>query len=127
MDQHSQLSRRERQIMDIIYARSQASATNVLDDLPDAPARATVRTMLRILEQKGHLKHHKKGREFIYQPTRPRGRAGQSAMRQVLKTFFDGSLERAVAAHMADRGGDLSAEELKRLAELIRRARERGQ
>lgn len=126
MDEHNQLSRRERQIMDIVYARGQASATAVLDDMPDTLSRATVRTMLRILEEKGHLKHYKKGREFIHQPTRPRKRAGQSALRRVLNTFFDGSLEQAVAAHLAERGATLSTEELKRLAELLRQAREKG-
>ncbi|KPK79636.1 MAG: hypothetical protein AMJ81_12980, partial [Phycisphaerae bacterium SM23_33] len=93
MDEHNQLSRRERQIMDIVYARGVASASRVLEDMPDPLSRATVRTMLRILEEKGHLKHHKQGREFIYQPTRPRRRVGQSALRRVLNTFFDGSLE----------------------------------
>jgi predicted transcriptional regulator len=126
VDEHNQLSRRERQIMDIVYARGQASATAVLEDLPDPLSRATVRTMLRILEDKGHLKHYKQGREFIYQPTRPRRRVGQSALRRVLNTFFDGSLEQAVAAHLADRGATPSAAELKRLAELLRQAREKG-
>jgi BlaI family penicillinase repressor len=126
VDEHNQLSRRERQIMDIVYARGVASASRVLEDMPDPLSRATVRTMLRILEEKGHLKHHKQGREFIYQPTRPRRRVGQSALRRVLNTFFDGSLEQAVAAHLADRGAAPSAEELKRLAELLRQAREKG-
>ena len=122
MDQHSQLSRRERQIMDIVYTRGEASATHVLNDMPDPPSRASVRTMLRILEDKGHLRHHKNGREFIYQPTRPRQRAGQSALRRVLSTFFDNSLEQAVAAHLSDSAADLSTDQLDRLANLIRNA-----
>ncbi len=126
MDDQSQLSRRERQIMDIVYARGEASATVVLGELPNPPSRASVRTMLRILEERRHLKHYKKGREFIYQPIRPRRRAGQSAMRRVLSTFFDESLEQAVAAHLGDSAAELSTEELNRLAELIRKAGTKG-
>ena len=126
MDSHIHLSRREREIMDIVYARGQASATDVLGDMPDLLTRASVRTMLRILEEKGHLRHKKKSREFIYQPMKARKQAGQSAMRRVLKTFFDGSLEKAVAAHMADPGAQLSASELERLGELIRQVQKKG-
>ena len=126
MDQHSQLSRRERQIMDIIYTRQAASATHVLSGMLDPPSRASVRTMLRILEGKGHLRHHKNGREFIYQPTRPRQRAGQSALRRVLSTFFDNSLEQAVAAHLSDSAADLSTDQLNRLADLVRKAGNKG-
>ncbi len=126
MDEQSQLSRRERQIMDIVYARGEASATHVLNELPNPPSRASVRTMLRILEERGHLKHYKKSREFIYQPIRPRKRAGQSALRRVLSTFFDGSLEQAVVAHLGDSAAELSTEELNRLAKLIRQAGKKG-
>ncbi len=126
MDAHVHLSRRERESMDIVYARGQASATHVLEDMPDLLTRASVRTMLRILEEKGHLRHKKKGREFIYQPTKARKRAGQSAMRRLLKTFFDDSLEKAVAAHMADPGAELSVSELKRLGELVRQVQKKG-
>ena len=82
--------------------------------------------MLRILEERGRLKHYKRSREFIYQPIRPRRHAGQSAMRRVLSTFFDGSLEKAVAAHLGDSAAELSTEELKRLAKLIRKAGTKG-
>ncbi len=126
MDTHIHLSRREREIMDIVYARGQASATEVLEDMPDRLNRSSVRTMLRILEEKGHLKHTKKGREFIYQPVKARQRAGQSAMRRVLTTFFNGSLEKAVAAHMADPGAELSPAEIKQLAKLIRQVQQKG-
>ena len=126
MDTHIHLSRREREIMDIVYARGQASATEVLEDMPDLLTRSSVSTMLRILEEKGHLKHKKKSREFIYQPIKARKRAGQSAMRRVLKTFFDDSLEKALAAHMADPRAKLSASELKRLGELIRQVQKKG-
>jgi predicted transcriptional regulator len=127
MAQHeTHLSRRERQIMDIVYARGEASATDVLNDLSDPPTRTAVRTLMRILEEKGHLVHHKKGREFIYQPVRPRMRAGLSALQNVVRTFFDGSLEKAVALHLSDPGAKLSDDELKSLAELIREARKKG-
>lgn len=109
--------------MDIVYARGKATATEVLEAMEDAPSRAAVRTFLRILEDKGHLKHAKDGREFVYEPTRPRQRAGQSAMRRVLGTFFGGSLERAVAAYMDDPAAELSDDELKCLSRLIRDAR----
>jgi len=123
---YQHLSRRERQIMDIVYALGEASATEVLGGLPDPPSRTAVRTMLRILEEKGQLKHRKKGREFIYQPTRPRASAGRSALQRVLQTFFDGSLEKAVAVHLSDPKSGLTAEELKRLADVIRQARRKG-
>jgi len=119
------LSRRERQIMDAIYACEEASAAQVVGRLPDPPTRTAVRTMLRILEEKGHLTHRKRGREFIYQPTRARQRAGQSALRGVLETFFQGSLEKAVAAHLADPAAEPAPEELARLARLIREAKKR--
>jgi predicted transcriptional regulator len=120
------LSRRERQIMDVVYERGGATALEVLDGLPDPPSKTAVRTLLRILEEKGHLKHVQQGRRFVYQPTRPRLRAGRSALQRVLKTFFEGSLERAVAAHLGDPGAKLSTAELKRLADLIQQARSKG-
>ena len=123
MNPRSQFSRRERQIMDVVYARGEASATEVWQGLPDPPSRTAVRTLLRILEEKGHVRHTKRGREFLYRPTRPRRRAGRSALQGVLETFFDGSLEKAVAAHLSDPGAEISPEELKRLAQLIREAR----
>lgn len=126
---HSQdpLSSRERQIMDVIYALKKATATEVVDAIVDAPSRTTIRTLMRILEEKGHLKHTKRGREFVYQPTRPRTRAGRSAMRRVVETFFGGSLEQAVATHLADPQADLSAEELERISDLIAQAKKKGE
>jgi predicted transcriptional regulator len=125
MDEQNQLSRRERQIMDVVYARDEAPAAEVWQNLPDRPSRTAVRTLLRILEEKGHLRHKKRGRQFIYQPTRPRQRAGQSALQRVLHTFFDGSLEKAVAAHLAQPGSQLSPDELERLLSLINDARQK--
>ena len=125
MTEPRQLSRRERQIMDVVYARTEASVAEVWESLPDRPSRTAVRTLLRILEEKGHLRHEKRGRQFIYQPVRPRQRAGQSAFRSVLSTFFDGSLEKAVAAHLAHPDADLAPDEIERLTELINDARKR--
>jgi predicted transcriptional regulator len=122
-----QLSRRERQIMDVIYAQGEASATNVLAGLPDAPTRTAVRTLLRILEDKGHLRHKKRGREFLFFPTRKRERVGQSAFQRVLRTFFDGSLEKAVAAHLADPSATISPAELERLSSMIKQAKHKDQ
>src|SRR5215470_4985098 len=96
------LSRRERQIMDIVYARGEATAADVLAGLPDPPTKTAVRTLLRILEEKGHLTHRQEGLTYVYRASRPRGRAGRTALRRVLRTFFDGSLEKAVAAHLGD-------------------------
>ena len=126
MDRQTGMSRRERQIMDIVYALGQATATAVLAAMSDPPSRTAVRTFLRILEEKGHLRHTKKGREFVYRAVRPRRRAGQSAMRRVLNTFFDGSLEKAFAAHLADPGIALDPDDLERLAGLVRKARSKG-
>jgi predicted transcriptional regulator len=123
MDDQNRLSRRERQIMSIIFAQGEASAADVWQQLPDQPSRTAVRTLLRILEQKGHLQHYKRGREFVYHPTRPRLDAGQSALRAVLQTFFDGSLEKAVAAHLSDPSAAPGRDELHRLVGLIREAR----
>jgi predicted transcriptional regulator len=127
MDLQSQLSRRERQIMDIIYARGEAPASVVLAELPDPPARGALGRMLRILEEKGHLKHRKEGREYVYVPTVSRKKVGPSAMRRVVETFFGGSLDQAVAAHLTENADEVSDDELKRLARLIREARKKGQ
>jgi len=126
LDKHANLSRRERQIMDVIYARGRASATQVLHDLPDPPSRTAVRTLLRILEEKGHLRHRKDGRQFVYLPTRPRRYAARSALRRVLHVFYGGSIEQAVAAHLADPGTKLSKDDLKRLTDLIKQAAKKG-
>jgi predicted transcriptional regulator len=119
------LSRRERQIMDIVYALGQATALEVVQRLPQPPSKTAVRTLLGILETKGHLTHEPRGNTYVYGPTRPRDAAGASALRRVLKTFYDGSLERAVAAHLAE-GEQLTEAELERLASLIQQARKQG-
>ena len=109
--------------MEIVYARGEATATHVLEDMVDAPGRTAVRTFLKILEEKGHLTHRKVGREYMFKPTRTRKREGTSALRRVIDTFFEGSLDAAVAEHLADRRTKLSDEELARLARLIQEAR----
>jgi predicted transcriptional regulator len=124
MSDSDQLSRRERQIMDAIYASGGATVSQVIDGIPDPPTRPAVRALLTILERKGHLEHQKKGREFVYRPLKPKSQAAKSALRRVLRTFFQGSLERAVVAHLSD--SHPSDEELQRLAELIGQAKRRG-
>ena len=124
---HTNLSRRERQIMDIIYQRGEGSVAAVLKDLPDPPSYSAVRAMLRILEDKGVLSHRKEGPRYIYSPTLPRQRAARSALRRVLQTFFDGSTEHAVAALLDISESELSDAELRRLAALIEQARKEGQ
>jgi len=118
MDLQSQLSRRERQIMDIIYARGEASISQVREELPDPPARGAVGRMIRILEDKGHLRHYQKGREFIFRPTVPRRQAGPSALRRVVDTFFGGSAGKLVVAAISS--GDLSAKELAAIKKLLK-------
>ena len=123
MSDLAHLSHRERQIMDAIYAKGEATATEVLATIADPPTRTAVRTFLRILEGKGHVRHSKRSREFVYQPTRPRESAGQSAFGRAIKTFFDGSLEKAVAAYLAHPDAEIPPEELRRLSVLINQAR----
>ena len=109
------LSRRERQIMDVVYTRCQATVGQVLEDLPDPPSYSSIRALMRILEDKGHLKHKKQGVKYIYQPTRSRRLAARSAMRNVLATYFDSSAEKAVAALLDVSDTRLTAGELNRL------------
>jgi BlaI family penicillinase repressor len=123
---HAQLSRRERQIMDIIYARGQATAAEVLDGLPDPPGYSAVRAMLRVLEEKGHLRHEPRGLRYVFLPTVPREKARRSALKQLLQTFFDDSTEQAVAALLDLSASKLSGDELDRLARLIDEARKEG-
>ncbi len=129
MADSSQLSKRERQIMDVIYAHGEATVTQVLAGMPDPPVRGALRTLLKILERKGHVSHRELGREFVYRPTQPRGVAGRSALGRVLDVFFGGSLEHAVAAHLSDprRAGKLGIEELHRLSDLIEQAKKQGE
>jgi len=117
------LSRRERQIMDIIFARGEATAAEVNAALPDHPSHSTVRTLLRIMEEKGHLKHREDGPRFVYLPTRSRAAESRSALKRVVKTFFEGSFADAVAALVDTADGKLPAEELKRIEAIIKKAK----
>ena len=132
MSDPSRLSLRERQIMEIVYALSAppgsgASATDVVQKLPDPPTRTSIRTILRILEQKGHLTHSVDGREFVYRPVAPRSKVGRSALQSVLRSFFGNSLPQALAAHLADPKTRISLEEAEELQQLIQAARKRGE
>jgi BlaI family transcriptional regulator, penicillinase repressor len=122
----SSLSRRERQIMEVLYRDRQATASEVLAALPDPPSYSAVRAMLRVLENKGHVRHVADGTKYVYQPTLPRDRAGRPALASVLETFFDGSTEKAVAALLDLSRQDLSEQELDRMAQLIEQARLEG-
>ena len=128
MADSTQLSKRERQIMDVIYARGEATITQVHLEMPDPPMRGALRTLLRIMEEKGYLTRRQEGREFVYRPKQPRGRAAKSALGRVLDVFYNGSLEKAVAAHLADpiRAKKLSRDELQRLSDLIDDAKRKG-
>jgi predicted transcriptional regulator len=120
------LSRRERQIMDVIYERGRATAAEVMESIPDPPGYSAVRALLRLLEQKGYLVHEQDGPRYMFIPTISREKARQSAMKQMLKTFFDGSAEKAVAALLDMSKLKLSEDELDRLANIIDEARKEG-
>ncbi len=123
---HIHLTRRERQIMDIVYQHGDATAAEVQKHLPDPPGYSAVRAMLRLLEEKGHLKHRQDGPRYVYAPTVPRERARQSAARRLLDTFFGGSTAQAVATLLDVSTSGMSDEELERLAEMIERTRREG-
>ncbi len=115
----SDLSRRERQILEVIYRLGEASANDIMAALPESLANATVRTQLRILEDKGVVKHRREGKKFLFRPSVNRKAAAKSALRSVLATFFGGSVEDALATHLADPKANLDAEQMQRLRKLI--------
>jgi predicted transcriptional regulator len=123
---HAVLTRRERQIVDILYRRGRATAGEVMDELPGDPSSSTVRTQLRVLEEKGHVRHEEQGLRYVYMPAVPRGAARKSALRHLIDTFFDGSAEQVVGALLGGAGSRLTDEELDRIAELVARARKDG-
>lgn len=123
---HRDLSRRERQILDILYQRGQATAAEVQSALPEPPSYSAVRALLRILEDKGHVRHEQDGPRYVYLPMVPRDNAQRSAMRHLLQTFFDGSAEQAISALLDDSSAKLSSAELDRLARMIDTARKSG-
>jgi predicted transcriptional regulator len=121
-----QLSRRERQIMDVVYRQGSATAAEIHSHLPDPPVAAAVRTMLRILEEKGHLRHEKDGPRHVYYPVTPRNVAQKSAVRHMVGTFFNGSRAAAIAALLDDGDKPLSDDERAELSSVIRRLRSDG-
>jgi predicted transcriptional regulator len=123
---HHNLSRRERQIMDIIYSRGKATATEVMENLQDPPSYSTVRALLRVLEEKGHLGHQQDGQRYIFSPVVAREKIKRSALSRVLQIFFDNSTEDAVAALLDLSPERLSDEQLKRMEDLIKQARKEG-
>jgi len=117
------LSRRERQIMDILYQRGKASASEVKEFMDSAPGYSAVRAMLRVLEEKGHVKHQAEGLKYVYVPTVGREKAKRSAVKHVLDTFFNGSPEQIVAALLDVSSTRLTRGELDRMAEMIEKAK----
>ena len=123
---HINLSRRERQIMDIMHERGQATAAEVMEFLPEAPSYSAVRALLRLMEEKGYLRHETDGVKYVFLPTLARDKARKSALKQMLQTFFDNSTEQAVAALLDLSKSKLSQDELNRLSGLIEAARKEG-
>jgi BlaI family transcriptional regulator, penicillinase repressor len=123
---HTVLTRRERQIMDILFRRGRATAAEVMAELPGHPSYSTVRTQLRVLEEKGHVRHEEEGLRYVYVPAVRVHAARKSALKHLVDTFFDGSAEKAVAALLGGEGAKVSAEELDRIADLIAKARKGG-
>ncbi|MFC1783198.1 BlaI/MecI/CopY family transcriptional regulator [Planctomycetota bacterium] len=120
------LGRRERQIMDCVYRRGKASVNDVLGDMPDPPSYSAVRSFMRILEEKGHLKHKKEGPRYVYYPTLSRKIASRTALKRVLQTFFNGSVDKAVAALLAVSDTKLSDIQLEELSLVIKQAQKKG-
>jgi predicted transcriptional regulator len=123
---HTVLTRRERQIMDVLFRRGRATASQVMQELPGGPSYSTVRTQLRVLEDKGHVRHEEEGPRYVYMPAVPRHAARKSALRHLVNTFFDGSTEKVVAALLGGEGTRLTDEELKRVADLVAKAQKGG-
>ena len=124
--QPTDLSRRERQIMDVVWTHGEATAQEVRDGIPDPPSYSAVRALLRVLERKGHLVHHVDGPRYVYRPTVSRTRARRSAIDHLVETFFDGSAEGAVTALLDLKRNELSEDEYDRLLARIERARQEG-
>src|SRR5689334_1099340 len=123
-DRHTTLSRRERQIMDILYKRGKASAQEILDALPDPPTYSAVRAKLRVLEEKGHVRHEEESLRYVYTPVVGRDSARRSALRHLVSTFFEGSVEDAVAALLDLSSSNLSKADLDRISRLIAEAKQ---
>ncbi|MEA2463125.1 MAG: hypothetical protein QOJ98_872 [Acidobacteriota bacterium] len=126
MKKKDPLSRREREIMDILYRDSALTASEIVERLPGSPSNSTVRTLLRILEEKGHVKHEQQGMRYLYTPTVNREKARRSALKHLVSTFFEDSPEAVVSTLLDERSVKLSDEQLDSLAQLIERARKEG-
>src|SRR3954468_7300239 len=120
---HVTLSRRERQIMDTLYRLGSASAADVMRELPGEPTDSTVRTHLRVLEEKGHVQHEEVGLRYVYEPKVPRNAVKHSALRHIVDTFFEGSTHKVVAALLGGESSNVSDEELDRITDLVDKAR----
>jgi BlaI family transcriptional regulator, penicillinase repressor len=120
------LSRREQQIMEIVYQRGEVTAADVMEGLPDSLSNSAVRTFLRILERKGHLRHEEREGRYVYLPTRPRQNAARTALAHVLDVFFDGSVEKVMATLLSEKEGELQPDEFARLQQMIEEARREG-
>jgi predicted transcriptional regulator len=123
LPRHAVLTRRERQIMDALYRLGRATAAEIMEALPGAPSYSTVRTQLRVLETKGHVRHEEHGLRYVYLPTLPRRAARRSALRHLVDTFFDGSGANVVAALLGGEAASLTDDELARIEALVKRAR----
>ena len=123
---HSNLSRRERQIMDVLFQKGQATAADIMRNIPEPPSYSAVRAILRVLEEKGHARHMQDGPRYVFIPTVTRDKAKRSAMKHMVDTFFEGSAAQAVATLLDDSGAKLSDDELERLSSLIDKARKKG-
>ncbi len=126
MPDPTDLSRRERQIMDVLFSRGEATVNQIVEALPDPPTAMAVRRMMHILEEKGHLRRREQGREVVYAPKESRDKAGRSAFEKVLETFFGGSLEEALTAHLLSRKDAVTSAERERLVALIEQTEKEG-
>jgi BlaI family transcriptional regulator, penicillinase repressor len=117
------LTKRERQIMDVLYRLGRATASEIMESLEDAPGNSTVRTQLRVLERKGHVRHEEEGLRYVYLPTVPRHSARRSALKHLVDTFFEGSTAKAVAALLGGEASRVSDEDLTRIEDLVKNAR----
>ena len=126
MPNPSELSRRERQIMDVLFSRGEATVNQIAEALPDPPTAMAVRRMMHILEEKGYLRRREQGREVVYAPKESRNKAGRSAFAKVLETFFGGSLEEALTAHLMARKDGVTTDERDRLVSLIKQTEMEG-
>jgi len=127
MHDHSDLSRRERQIMDILYKSGRASASEIHAAMPDAPTYSAVRAKLRVLEEKGHIRHEEESLRYVYSPVVGRDTARRSALRHMVSTFFAGSVEETVAALLDLSAANLDAKDLERISRMIETARKQGE